>query len=125
MLKVISESTVGRLRESHRQGEENAARKGYDAGWQWAAQHAEVVELERLVAYARSEPDYTDDRSDAFGPAHRVLEAIQGNEADRTDSEDFWQDVLGLAYPAGAILAGFVEGVTDFWDRAQELMANS
>jgi hypothetical protein len=125
MVKVVSNAAVDRLRESRRQGEEAEAHKGYECGWEWADRHAEAVELDRLEEFSRSVSGYGDDRSDAFGPAHHVLGAIEGGDVERSDSEQFWRDALGVDYPTGAILAGFVEGALDFWERAREMMEDN
>jgi hypothetical protein len=114
-----------RLGASKESAERESFAAGFDAGKEWANDHAEAPQLERLADFRDRARDWESVFSgaglSAFSLEERFAFELLSEEArTRGDAQDFWLDAMPWDRPPnndGDWLRGFAEGALDVWER--------
>jgi hypothetical protein len=128
------DDVIARLKASKAKTDDASTIRGREAGREWAKDHAEAAELERLESYTEGDfgtgwtwSEWLNDPgpdSEAFGKDHYLAAAVSGDadNFDRADGENFWEFVGASdeETSSGAFLVGFVEGALEVWSKVKD-----
>jgi hypothetical protein len=128
------DDVVARLRASKAKTGDAFTIRGREAGREWAKDHAEAIQLERLDAYTEGDfgigctwQEWLEDpapEDSAFGNDHHLAEALSENPEsfDRADGDGFWEFVGASdeERSSGSFLVGFVEGALEVWNEVKD-----
>ena len=116
---------IERLWASKQRIDAEQAEQGEEVGREWARDHAEADELERLSKFSdgieREQGGWDglfhmSDGQSAYGPSEIVAFAILGDDGDRSAASDFWEAQTGHdRVPLNAFVKGFVDGALEVW----------
>jgi hypothetical protein len=118
---------VQRLRGQKLEVENEDQQAGYDAGYKWASESADLRELKRLAKLRESlrnnfDDWFAGDHGHATVTTH-VYECIRDEErADWDETRAFWVDELGVeesSIESVSFIQGFVEGALAVWDSVE------
>ena len=101
---------IERLRASKKQNSEREHAEGVKFGKEWALEHADYDELQRVSVLRES------NNGEEVEGYHLTLAINDDGDPNNSEIEETMDRVIGVEYPSISMVAGFIEGAGEIFD---------